>query len=77
MLPPKSWKFLLVEFGILGFRVQNIAQGIWNLAGIQGPLTLMNPESSTWNPESMAWNPESKTVLNSLKWGVTTDLNTQ
>ena len=46
-------------------------------SGIQGPLTLVNPESSTWNPESMAWNPESKTVLNSLKWGVTTDLNAQ
>ena len=29
MLPPESWKFLLVEFGILGFRVQNTAQGIW------------------------------------------------
>ena len=58
MLLPESWKFLLVEFGIYGFRVQNIAQGIWN-------------------PESMTWNPESKTVLNSLKWGVTTDLTTQ
>ncbi|CAH3028266.1 unnamed protein product [Porites evermanni] len=39
-------------------------------SGIQGPLTLTNPES-------MTWNLESKAVLNSLKWGATTDLNTQ
>ena len=46
-------------------------------SGILGPLTLTNPESSIGNPESMTWNLESKAVLNSLKWGVTTDLNTQ
>ena len=64
---PESWKFLLVESGILGFGIRNPIQGIHII-----PLTIgiRNPSSSVknWNlPESTVCNPESKTVLDSLK----------
>ena len=64
---PESWKFLLVESGILGFGNRNPIQGIHMI-----PLTIgiRNPSSSVknWNlPESTVCNPESKTVLDSLK----------
>ena len=61
---------LLVESGILGFRIQNTAQepGIalnrtWNP---ESKFRWQRRESSTWNPESAAWIPESKTVSDSL-----------
>ena len=51
---PESMKFLLVEFGILGFGIRNTAPGIRN------PTKDWNLKSSTWNPESTTWNPETK-----------------
>ena len=66
----ESGKFLLVESGILGFRIQNTAQepGIalnrtWNP---ESKFHWQRRESSTWNPESAPWIPESKTVSDSL-----------
>ena len=47
---------LLVESGILGFGIQNTAQGIRN-----------SPNDR--NPESTAWDPECKTVLDPLDMG--------
>ena len=58
-----SEKLLLVESGILGFGIRNVAQGIRNLTED------WNPESSTRDLESTAWNPESKTALDSVTWG--------
>ena len=60
---PGSEKLLLVESGILGFGIRNVAQGIRNLT------EHWNPESRTRDPESTAWNPESKTALDSVTWG--------
>ena len=63
----------LVESHILGFGIRNTAQGIRN------PTDNCNLDPSStdkdWNPppgnpESTKWNPESKTVLDSLAWGV-------
>ena len=52
----ESGKFLLVESGILGFRIQNTVQEagialnrIWNP---ESKFHLQRLESSTWNPES-------------------------
>ena len=59
-------KVLVVESGIVGFGIQNAAQGI------QDPAYDWDPESKfplTEYPESTALNPESKTVLNFLTWG--------
>ena len=49
-------------------------KNMWNpaLFGIQNPLS-WNPEFSTRNPESTGWNPESKTVMDSLTWGETSN----
>ena len=66
---PESKKFLLVESGILGFRIRNTAQGIRNPTNNWNPESKFHwqrLESSTWNPESKEWNPESKIVLDSL-----------
>ena len=60
---PESWKFLLVECGILGLEIRNRAVRIRNPSPTGEDL-----ESSNWNAESTAWNPESKTVLDSLTW---------
>ena len=59
----ESWKYLLVESGILSFGIRNI-----QLKESELPLTIgiRKPSSTNWNPESRAWNPESKTVLDSL-----------
>ena len=64
---PESKKFLLAESKILGFEIWNTVQRIRN------PTNNWNLQSSTWNPEFMAWNPESKTVLDSLTRGKTTN----
>ena len=59
-------KLWVVESGIVGFGIQNAAQGI------QNPAYDWDPESKfplTEYPESTALNPESKTVLNFLTWG--------
>ena len=48
--------------GILGFRIQNTAQGIRNRTNDRNPesnLHWQRLESSTWNPQSTAWGPES------------------
>ena len=57
----ESEKFLLVESGILGFRIHNTAQepGIalnrtWKP---ESKFHWQRLESSTWNHESPAWNP--------------------
>ena len=71
---PESGTFLLVESGILGFEIQNTAQGIrnptndWNQ---EYSLHCQRLESSVWNLESAAWNPESKTYFLDSQGGVT------
>ena len=71
-------KFLLVDSGIQGFGVRNIAQGIRNSfndwTSPESKVHWQRLESSSWNPESMACNPESKTVLDSLTWTYTASL---
>ena len=49
MLLPESWKFLLVEFGILDARVQNTAQGIWYPRSTD--MTLINPVTTHLNTQ--------------------------
>ena len=67
---PESVKFFLVESGILGFGIQNKAQGIRN------PTKDLNPESTKKDSNQLPGirNPrrgilKSKTVLHSLTWG--------
>ena len=55
---PESWKFLLVECGILGLEIRSTAVGIRNPSPTGKDL-----ESSNWNAESTAWTPESKTWI--------------
>ena len=62
---PESWKFLLVEFGNLGFGIRNITND-WNL---EFKFQYQSLESSSRNPESTAWNPQFKTFLISHTWG--------
>ena len=69
----ESGTFLLLESGILGFGIQNTAQGTrnptndWNQ---EYSLHCQRLESSVCNLESAAWNPESKTYfLDSPAWG--------
>ena len=71
-------KIVLVESGILGFGMRNIAQGIqnstndWNSGVPESKFHWEKRESSSWNREFTVWNPESGTVLDSLTWA---DLN--
>ena len=67
---PESVKFFLVESGILGFGIQNKAQGIRN------PTKDLNPESTKKDSNQLPGirNPrrgilKSRTVLHSLTWG--------
>ena len=69
---PESWKFLLLESGILGLGIRNTGVGIRNPTNNSNPesnSTEIDLESSNWNPESTGWNPESKSVLDSVTWG--------
>ena len=68
----ESGKFLLVEFGILGFPMRNTSQTLKNSESTndwnpESKCYWQRLESSTWNPEFVTWNPESKFVLDSLR----------
>ena len=68
----ESGKFLLVEFGILGFRMRNTSQTLKNSESTndwnpESKCYWQRLESSSWNPEFVTWNPESKFVLDSLR----------
>ena len=68
----ESGKFLLVEFGILGFRMRNTSQTLKNSESTndwnpESKCYWQRLESSSWNPEFVTWNPESKSVLDSLE----------
>ena len=70
----ESWKFLLVESGILSLEsgIQEQESGIPLTIRIRNPSsTEKDLESSKWNPESTVWNPESKSVLDSITRGDT------
>ena len=69
---PESGKFLLAdtgigenllaESGILGFRIRNTAQGVWNPTNDWYPQSKFHwkkLKSSSWNLESGIWNLES------------------
>ena len=61
----ESGKILPAASGILGFGIQNTAQGIWKSTNDKYPESNFHwrrLESSTWNPESTGWNLESKTA---------------
>ena len=61
----ESGKILPAASGILGFGIQNTAQGIWKSTNDKYPESNFHwwrLESTTWNPESTGWNLESKTV---------------
>ena len=65
-------KFLLVEFGILGFPMRNTSQTLKNSESTndwnpESKCYWQRLESSSWNPEFVTWNPESKFVLDSLR----------
>ena len=62
-------KILLVESGILGFRIRNTARNPTNDWNPESKFHWQRLKSSTLNPESTALNPESKTVLDSVAWG--------
>ena len=60
----ESGKILPAASGILGFGIQNAAQGIWKSTNDKYPESNFHwrrLESSTWNPESTGWSLESKT----------------
>ena len=68
----ESGKFLLVEFGILGFPMRNTSQTLKNSESTndwnpESKCYWQRLESSSWNPEFVTWNPESKFVLDSLR----------
>ena len=68
----ESGKFLLVEFGILGFRMRNTSQTLKNSESTndwnpESKCYWQRLESSSWTPEFVTWNPESKCVLDSLR----------
>ena len=69
---PESGKFLLVESGILDFKMRNTAQRIRNLTN-DSNLELGSTDKD-WNVvaglESTPWNQEFRNVLDSLiTWG--------
>ena len=60
----ESGKFLLVEFGILGFRMRNTSQTLKNSESTndwnpESKCYWQRLESGTWNPEFVTWNPDS------------------
>ena len=60
-----SAKFMLLESGILDFRILNTVQGICYPTNDwirESKSHCQRARIYTWNPESKAWNPESRTV---------------
>ena len=65
-----SAKFMLLESGILDFRILNTAQGIrypTNNWIRESKSHCQRARIYTWNPESKAWNAESRTVCEGEK----------
>ena len=61
---------MLLESGILDFRILNTAQGIHyptNHWIRESKSHCQRAQIYTWNPESKAWNPESRTVCEGEK----------
>lgn len=65
-----SAKFMLLESGILDFRILNTAQGIrypTNNWIRESKSHCQRARIYTWNPESKVWNAESRTVCEGEK----------